>query len=79
MKCSDGSVVEVNLASNGLSGKLSKEIVKLPNLSVLDVSDNDIKVREFDFLQLFMFFEIVDPAPAKCHINREVFPPRLVY
>ena len=44
---SNGAVVELNLASNGLSGKLTTEIVSLPSLEVLDLSDNDIKVSKF--------------------------------
>jgi len=39
----DGSVAELNLASNGLSGKLPDEIQKLRNMSKLDLSDNDMK------------------------------------
>jgi len=37
------STVELVLANNGLSGKLSKRIADLTSLSKLDMSDNDIK------------------------------------
>ena len=45
--CADDTgkaVVGLNLASNGLSGRLRDEIQKLRNLSKLDLSDNDLKV-----------------------------------
>ena len=46
VKCDDNntSVVELNLANNGLSGRLSESIRRLSTLEVLDLSDNDIKV-----------------------------------
>ncbi len=37
-------VEELNLANNGLSGRLSESIGKLTSINVLDLSDNDIKV-----------------------------------
>ena len=42
--CTGVSVIELNLTSNGLSGKLSKYIANLTRLTVLDLSDNDMKV-----------------------------------
>ncbi|KAK1734014.1 leucine-rich repeat protein [Skeletonema marinoi] len=36
-------VTELNLANNGLSGRLSESIGNLPFVEVLDLSDNDIK------------------------------------
>jgi len=44
VSCKDGIVTELNLTNNGLSGKLTAQIVSLPFLKVLDLSDNDIKV-----------------------------------
>ena len=43
--CHGESVIELNLANNGLSGMLSKEIKKLRSLTYLNVADNDMKVR----------------------------------
>ena len=44
--CSDkNDIVEVKLPSNGLLGTLSKNIGGLKSISVLDLSDNNIKVR----------------------------------
>ena len=44
--CDETGKVEVlNLTDNGLSGKLSSSIGDLHALKVLDLSDNDIKVR----------------------------------
>ncbi len=39
------NVVMIELSNNGLSGKLSTSIGNLSSLEVLDLSDNDIKVR----------------------------------
>ena len=44
VKCANGTVVELNLTSNGLSGTLSHKIEALTSLTVLDLSDNEIKV-----------------------------------
>ncbi len=44
VSCNDGSVIELNLTNNGLSGKLTQRISELHSLQVLDLSDNDIKV-----------------------------------
>lgn len=41
--CHGESVIELNLANNGLSGMLSKEIKKLRSLTYLNVADNDMK------------------------------------
>ena len=44
--CSDtNDLVELKLPSNGLSGTLSKHIGGLKSISVLDLSDNNTKVR----------------------------------
>ena len=43
--CNDLVVTELNLMNNGLSGKLNSRISELSSLEVLDLSDNDIKVR----------------------------------
>ena len=40
-------VTELDLANNGLSGKLTEQIASLSSLAVLDLSDNDIKVSRF--------------------------------
>ena len=46
--CDDNTrkVVKLNMTNNGLSGKLSTGIGNLSSLKVLDLSDNDIKVRK---------------------------------
>ena len=44
VSCTNDVVTELNLANNGLSGKLSPPIASLSSLEVLDLSDNDIKV-----------------------------------
>ena len=46
--CDDktGKVVMLNMTNNGLSGKLSTSIGSLSSLKVLDLSDNDIKVKK---------------------------------
>ena len=38
-------VTGLDLANNGLSGKLTAKIANLSSLEILDLSDNDIKVR----------------------------------
>ena len=44
--CNNGLVVtEINLMNNELSDKLNSRISELSSLEVLDLSDNDIKVR----------------------------------
>ena len=44
--CSDtNNIVNLMLRSNGLSGTLSKKIGGLKSINVLDLSDNNIKVR----------------------------------
>ena len=45
LECKNGAVIKLNLTNNGLSGTLSKSIANLSALEVLDLSDNDIKVR----------------------------------
>ena len=47
------NVTELNLANNGLSGKLSSRIGSLHSLVILDISDNDIKVS---FIIVAAFF-----------------------
>ena len=42
--CMESIVTELDLANNGLSGKLTAQIASLASLKVLDLSDNDIKV-----------------------------------
>ena len=42
--CDADKTTMLNLANNGLSGKLSERIGSLSLLNVLDLSDNDIKV-----------------------------------
>ena len=42
--CINDVLTALNLANNGLSGKLSSHLVSLPSLEFLDLSDNDIKV-----------------------------------
>ena len=44
VSCRNDTVVGLNLAHNGLSGKLDERIAELGSLEVLDLSDNDIKV-----------------------------------
>ena len=44
VKCVNNKVTELNLANNGLSGRLSPSIGGLTFLEVLDLSDNVIKV-----------------------------------
>jgi hypothetical protein len=41
----DLNVINLTLANNGLSGRLSASIGNLTSIEVLDLSDNDIKVR----------------------------------
>ena len=48
-----GFTTKLNLHSNGLSGTLSESIANLTSIEVLDLSDNDIKVR---FLLLFSWY-----------------------
>ena len=45
--CDDdtGKVVKLEMTNNGLSGKLSTSVGSLSSLKVLDLSDNDIKVK----------------------------------
>jgi hypothetical protein len=46
VKCdASGKVEALNLANNGLSGRLSASVGDLHGLKVLDLSDNDIKVN----------------------------------
>ena len=46
--CDDTShIKELNLTSNGLSGRLSESIGNLSYIKVLDLSDNDMKVIPF--------------------------------
>jgi len=44
ISCVESIVTELDLANNGLSGKLTAKIANLSSLVVLDLSDNDIKV-----------------------------------
>ena len=48
IRCGEGEetnkTIQINLNNNGMSGTLSKSIVNLTDLEVLDVRDNDIKV-----------------------------------
>jgi Leucine-rich repeat (LRR) protein len=44
--CDDNHVIELNLTNNGLSGRLSESIGKLIFVTLLDLSDNDIKVSD---------------------------------
>jgi hypothetical protein len=47
--CSEmNETIALRLESNGLSGTLSTSIAKLKSLSVLDLSDNDIKVSALE-------------------------------
>ena len=57
--CSGPIVTELNLTSNGLSGKLSAFIANLTSLIVLDVSDNDMKVRGSTLVVALFFFAFV--------------------
>jgi len=44
--CNKGTnTINITLPTNGLSGTLSKSIANLTLLEVLDLSDNDLKVR----------------------------------
>ena len=43
--CMESIVTGLDLANNGLSGKLTVKIANLSSLEILDLSDNDIKVR----------------------------------
>ena len=43
--CMESIVTGLDLANNGLSGKLTAKIANLSSLEILDLSDNDIKVR----------------------------------
>ena len=43
--CRNGVITELKLHTNGLSGRLSKRIGKLKSLEIIDLSNNDIKVR----------------------------------
>ena len=52
VECIKDSVVKLKLANNALSGTLSKNIKELKSLSVLDLSDNDIKVSKHHFRSL---------------------------
>ncbi len=48
VECNDasgGKIVKLELPSNGLSGTLTPRIADLRHLEVLDVTDNDVKVR----------------------------------
>ena len=46
IECNEGTnTVNITLPTNGLSGTLSKSISNLTLLEVLDLSDNDLKVR----------------------------------
>jgi hypothetical protein len=48
VECDDasgGKIVKLELPSNGLSGTMTPRIADLRHLEVLDVNDNDIKVR----------------------------------
>jgi hypothetical protein len=49
----DLNVIKLNLANNGLSGRLSASIGNLTSIEVLDLSDNDIKVRYVCLLKLY--------------------------
>ena len=54
ISCKDGIVTELNLANNGLSGKLTAHIASLSSLEILDLSDNDIKVSLDQFVELLL-------------------------
>jgi len=57
--CDDNHVIELNLTNNGLSGRLSESIGKLIFVTLLDLSDNDIKVSAqfITSLPLFTFLD----------------------
>ena len=48
ISCVESIVTELDLANNGLSGKLTAKIANLSSLEILDLRDNDIKVSTFD-------------------------------
>ena len=48
ISCVESIVTELDLANNGLSGKLTAKIANLSSLEILELSDNDIKVSTFD-------------------------------
>ena len=45
VKCRDGSTIKLELPNNGLSGTLNRNITILRALEVLDLNNNNIKVR----------------------------------
>ena len=62
--CDDMSrVTELNLANNGLSGRLSKSIGKLTSIEVLDLSDNDIKVMTICSIYYLPSFSLLTISP----------------
>ena len=62
ISCSEmNEKVTLRLESNGLSGTLNTLIAKLRSLSVLDLSDNDIKVSALEKCAAF--------SPGLIHID----------
>lgn len=66
--CDDvGRVNKLELRNNGLSGKVSSRIGELNTLEILDLSDNDIKVRYQGNLQTIWnyFFSLIPRLNGK--------------
>ena len=57
VKCDEANrtVVDLNLTNNGLSGTMSPSIGSLTSLTILDLSDNDIKVRYILAIRILHF------------------------
>ena len=66
IECKEGTnnTISIELPTNGLSGTLSKSISSLTSLEVLDLSDNDIKVRLAVLCMFYHFsYLLTNPLP----------------
>ena len=87
---SGGKIVKLEMPSNGLSGTLTPRIADLRHLQVLDVTDNDVKVRRSGLstlrcLAMFIGFslnecfssDIFVPISLLLRVNRQGSIPKI--